>query len=132
MDEEDYARLLQHTQRRMRDLGLADLMDRLVETMPAESTQPSEQLLQMLEGLETELRLQDGAMARMVVDRIGEVARTAEGGRIDGLWVELAPAHRDLYGVDGVDLTRGHDLTPMVEMLRRLRGELNEGRWRGE
>jgi hypothetical protein len=78
----------------------------------------------MLDELMTDMRLQDRSTAEGIVRRLGAVARTQRGDSPDGLWLELAPAHQNLFGVDVVDLAEGPDmssaLSEAVELQRAI------------
>lgn len=126
IDEYDCAQLLRHTFGEMREIGLADLADRVIAAMPLDLERPSRQLLFALDELAAEMRLQDGATARTVVERLKPVVRTERNRRPDGLWLDLAPAHEQVYGVERVDLTQQHDMGPLLERLERLRDDVRE------
>lgn len=126
IDEYDCAQLLRHTFGEMREIGLADLADRVIAAIPLDMELPSRQLLFVLDALAAEMRLQDGATARTVVERLRPVVHTDEDRPPDSLWLDLAPAHEQLYGVERVDLTQQQEMGPLLEQFAQLREDVRE------
>lgn len=121
MDEQACKRLIGHIDERMRELGMADLAATLNESVPANVDSSQQRLLMLLDTLETEMRLHDAGTARAVSDRLARVASTPDGEPVTEMWVDLAPAHRDAYGVDEVNLGVQQDMTAQLEDLQRVR-----------
>jgi hypothetical protein len=134
MDEQDCALLMRYLRARMHDVEMGEIADAVVEQLGPEGEPPSRQLMRMLDALGAELRLQDADTASRVVSRLGEVAQTSEGYPPEGLWLDLSAAHRDLFGVDGVDMRDGPFLRDVIEDLEALqtqiRDELGGSQWR--
>lgn len=124
MDEREYEQLMLYTQDRLRDTDLDDLASLLVDDLGSDSPR-GPALLHMLDMLDADLRCRDAQTAEHILRRIGETARTPDGAPPEGLWLDLAPGHRDLYGTDGVDLRReALPLGNIIEELRALREQL--------
>jgi hypothetical protein len=128
MNEEESAQLLRETHVRLQEAGLGDLAERIVTSVGPDPGPTSRQLLLTLEALRTELRLLSGTTAREAVARLGEVVQTPEGGRPEGIWLDLAPAHRETTGVDGMDLTELPDFSGVIAEINVLHGRMLEDR----
>jgi hypothetical protein len=124
MDEEECEELMRYTQDRLSDTDLDDLASLLFEELGGDSPR-WRGLLHMLETLDADLRCRDAQTARRILKRIGATAHTSDGSPPEGLWLDLAPGHRDLFGTDGVDLRReAFQLGHVIEELRVLRQQL--------
>jgi hypothetical protein len=134
MDEQDCTQLMRYLRVRMHDVEMGELADHLVAELDRDLGPPSRQLMKMLDALDEELRRQDAGTGSRILARLGEVARTPEGYAPEGLWLDLSPAHRDLFEVDGVDMLDGPSLGEIIEELEALqaqvRDELGGSQWR--
>jgi hypothetical protein len=117
MQQPDYAELMRYTQARLRGAGMEEVLDRITVDIGTEQAPPSLQVLRMVERLDGELRREAAGTVDQILQELATTTRTAEGGPPDRLWLELTPAHRDLYGIDGVDL---HDGLPLAAALREI------------
>lgn len=131
MEEGEYADLMRHIAGAMRKLGLIDLAERIFSDISIDAGPPSTQVDRFLAALESEIGLEASVTTGRIVDRLNDVARTAEGQPIEGIELELSAEDRALYGVDAevVDLNAGSlDLTILLSELKLLRSALREAR----
>lgn len=131
MNEAEYADILQFTQRRMQEYGLASLNDRIVSDLRVHLDNPSTRLLRYLDALESELRLRTASTVRTITERFRATVDTESGQPIDGLSVLLSEEDRDLFGTEVVDLKGDSNLDALVSEIAELRAELSETRDRG-
>jgi hypothetical protein len=133
MDERECALLMRYTLELMRRAEMGDLVERIVAEAPHEAP-PSRQLLRMLDALDDELRHQDAGTTRRIMGQLAETVHTPEGEPPRGLWLDLAPAHQTLFGLDGVNLAEGASLEAVIDDLESLRAqiraELEGQQWR--
>lgn len=124
MDERECEELMRYTQDSLRGTDLDDLASLLVSELGSDSPRGLA-LLHMLDMLDADLRCRDAQTAQRILRRIGETARTPDGAPPEGLWLDLAPGHRDLFGTDGIDLQReALPLGNVIGELRALREQL--------
>jgi hypothetical protein len=122
VDEKAAIDVLRHLEGGLRSSGLADLAMRLAGSdLPAD---PRSRLLRYLEVLESELQAGSERSAGRVLQRLQAVARTEDGGRIEGIEIELSPAERDLYDVDLLELVGDHGLGRLAGEVHALRNDL--------
>ncbi len=126
MTEQEFAEVLQYLQAQMRLYNLTALNDRIVADIRLDPGRPSDQLDRYLDALLSELRLQDEAAVRRIVETTNEFVRTETGGPVEGLSLVLSDSDRETFGRDTVDLGEGPDFTSLIRGLERLRGELLE------
>jgi hypothetical protein len=124
MNERECAELMQYTQLRLREANLDELLDRITADIGGDQTPASLQLLRMLDRLDSEFRRQASGTADRILAELSRTVTTEDGHAPDGLWLDLAPAHRDLFGTDGVDLRDGLPLDSAIEELDSLRREM--------
>ena len=124
MNERECADLMQYTQVRLRQANMGELVDRITFDIGSEQAPASLQLLRMLDRLDSEFRRQASGTADRILAEISRTVTTEEGRAPEGLWLDLVPAHRDLFGADGVDLRDGIPLEPVIEELDSLRREM--------
>jgi hypothetical protein len=124
VDEYAAIDVLRHLEGGLRSSGLSDLAVRIAGSdLPSD---PRSRLLRYLEVLEAELEAGSDRPAGRVLRRLREVAKTEDGGRIEGIEIELSPAERDLYGVDVVELVGDRGLGRLAGEVRALRNDLRE------
>lgn len=123
MNQREAAELMRLTSEQMRRAGMGAVIDDIIEDTPAD-TPPSHQLLRMLDALDTQIRAQDTVTREQIMGRFTDLVRTPDGEPPDGLWLDLAPQHRDLFRRDRVDMTRGAPLRRTIEELQQIRKEL--------
>jgi hypothetical protein len=121
MDQEDAAQLLPYLHERLRDAGLDELADQLVEASGTDAAPPGVEVVRALAALEAELRARDAGTAREVLTRLRDTTHTEPGLPPQGLWLDLSPAHRALFGIDGAELTEGPELSAIIGEVAELR-----------
>jgi hypothetical protein len=126
MNERECTELMQYTQARLRQADMGELFDRITADINGEETQSSLLLLRMLDRLDSEFRRQAAGTADRILAEISRTVVTEDGHAPDGLWLDLAPAHQDLFGIDGVNLRDGAPLDAVIEELDGLRREMRE------
>jgi hypothetical protein len=117
MTEAEYSAILEYLRRRMREYDLTELDNRIASAVSAYTEQrderwPSQLLLRYLELLETAMQLDAAETGGEIAYRLQQVARTVEGGLIEGVELRLTETDRALYAIDAdeVDLVALPDL----------------------
>jgi hypothetical protein len=123
MDQREAAELMRLTSEHMTREGMGAIVGDIIADTP-EDEPPSRQLLRMLDALDTQLRAKDSDTRLQIVGRLSEFASGPDGQMLEGLWLEPAPAHRDLLGGDRLDMAEGAPLRGVIAQLALLRREL--------
>jgi len=126
MDQSEYAALMLYLQQQMRRAEMGELVDRIVADAGPDAGPPSRQLLRMLDVMEDEFRRQDAGTSERIMGQFAETVRTVHGEAPGGLWLDLAPAHRNLFATDAVDLMRGPRLGAVLEQIDALRRHMED------
>jgi hypothetical protein len=104
MDESDYAELLSHIRRRIREAGSVDLDDALAAAASGGNRSPSAIVVAYLEQLRTVARLRSGLAVSDALLWLREHVATHNGEPVTGIHLDTADAN-GTYGDGTVDLT---------------------------
>lgn len=125
MADDDWEEIFHHMRRRVREVGLADLDDRL--TVDFEGTGDARRdflsYLSRLTGAVSERSYSGYAKALTTLRE----ALSAEGDQgVEGIEVFVSETDSQVFGTSRVDLGRVEDLTPLIHELGSLRQYLRK------
>jgi hypothetical protein len=126
---EEWADILVHTRRRVREAGLVDLDERV--TLDFRTTQSAgEDFLRYLDSLISAVSERSHSTYRRAMEIFQHSVSTQSGRAVQGIEVQIADADRVVYGADRVDLADNEDWGETLRELKGLRevieGLLNE------
>jgi hypothetical protein len=124
MSDDDWSDLLQHTRRRLRELGMADL-ERDVTTEFRLSQVPASDYLRYLARVTAAVRERSRLGYRRAMDTLRENLETEGGGQVDGIDVVFAEGDASVYGIERLDLGTASDYEPLINELESLRAYLS-------
>jgi hypothetical protein len=119
--EDEFAELLRHVRRRVREAGLGDVDDAAVGRLREETLRPSDMVLRYLVALDAALGARSSATVDRTVGRLNQhVAPRGAAPAIETITLELSGIGAVQAGIDRVDLRELPDLTDVRLMLGEL------------
>ena len=115
----DWAEVLDHTRRSVREAGLADV-DRRV-TLDFQTTENAEwDFLRYLDGVTSGVKEKSLAGYNRALDVLNSAVRTEDDEQIDEIDVVCVDNDARLYATDRIDLRQAQDFSPLIRELQLL------------
>jgi hypothetical protein len=128
LDDDEYGELLTHIRSRIRELGRADLDERVMESRRLDDQRSAAGDVEAyLQALRNELVLGGEERASETM-RLFQEVQTESGRPPTGIVVDVQPDDRASLGMDRVDLVGSPELDSLVEELDAILDALAEDR----
>lgn len=125
LTDDDWSDVLEHTRRRLWELGMADV-DRDVTTEFRTSQAPSSDFLRYLSRVTAAVRERSLSGYRRALDTLRENITTDRGGQIDGIDVVFTQGDARVIGREKLDLSKVGDYELLINELESLRAYLHK------
>jgi hypothetical protein len=119
LSRDDWREMLAHIRTQVREVGLADIDDRIAGDIRA-SVDSRDDFSRYLAMLLRALNEQSYSGYKRALRAIRESIRTEEGGPIEGIEILVTEADANLYQTRRIDLEELTDLAPVISDLAEL------------
>ena len=125
LTDDDWSDVLEHTRRRLWELGMADV-DRDVTTEFRPSQAPSSDFLRYLSRVTAAVRERSISGYQRAMGTLHENLKTESGGQVDGIDVVFTEGDARVFGLTKFDLSKVGDYELLIKELESLRAYLHK------
>lgn len=126
MEDDELSELIQYVRQRLRELGRADIDERIVEARLAAESNPRGRALTYLSAVRREMLLGTNEVTRQTMTRLLTNVRTSDGRPPEGIVVELSEGDRETYGVPEINLAGSPQVDELISQLDELIAQIQE------
>lgn len=126
MTNDEWEEILEHTRKRIRQAGFM-VVDESIMLDFQSTTNAKNDFLRYLSQLINALSERSHSGYMKALQRIQESVSTESDGLVEGIEIRVSDNDYKLYRTDRIDLSELNDLTPLIEKLKGLKGEIENG-----